>query len=309
MDLLNHLPELFQVLFLAVLQGVTELFPVSSLGQSIIIPGVLGWGNLLTSETFLPILVMLHLGTATALLIFFWRDWVELITAFFKTTFAGRLDAHPQGKTIWLLIIGTIPVGLAGVFLETPIKTVFFSSQWPVIPAAFLCLNGAILFVGEQLRRRSEPAVVDRAKQEQTFKRIPQLSFLQATLIGAAQAFALIPGISRSGIAMVAGMGARLSHAEAARFSFLLATPVILLAGLKEVPILFDPTKTTSTTLVIAIIGAVVSGIAAYLSVRFLTRYFEVGRLTPFAVFCLVEGLVAFLIFAPISLGLFTLPW
>jgi len=306
MDLLNHLPELFQVLFLAVLQGVTELFPVSSLGQSIIIPGLLGWGNLLTSETFLPILVMLHLGTATALLTFFWRDWVELIAAFFKTTIAGRLDAHPQGKTIWLIIVGTIPVGLAGLLLNSPIKAVFFSSQWPVIPAAFLCLNGAILFVGEQLRRRSEPDVVDRHKQEQAFKRIAQLSFLQATLIGAAQTFALIPGISRSGIAMVAGMGARLSHAEAARFSFLLATPVILLAGLLEVPKLFDaPTE----TLVIAIIGAVVSGIAAFLSVRFLTAYFEVGRLTPFAVFCLVEGLIAFLIFAPISLGWFSLPW
>jgi undecaprenyl-diphosphatase len=306
MDLLNHLPELLQVLFLAVLQGVTELFPVSSLGQSIIIPGLFGWGNLLTSETFLPILVMLHLGTATALLTFFWRDWLELIAAFFKTTFSGRLDAHPQGKTIWLLIVGTIPVGLVGLLLNTPIKKIFFSSQWPVIPAAFLCLNGAILFVGEQLRRRSEPDVADRYKQEQAFKRIPQLSFLQAALIGAAQTFALIPGISRSGISMVAGMGARLSHAEAARFSFLLATPVILLAGLLEVPKLFDA---PTTTLVIAVIGAIVSGIAAFLSVRFLTAYFEVGRLTPFAIFCLVEGLIAFLIFAPISLGYFSLPW
>lgn len=306
MDLLNHLPELLQVLFLAVLQGVTELFPVSSLGQSIIIPGLFGWGNLLTSETFVPILVMLHLGTATALLTFFWRDWVELIAAFFKTAFAGRLDAHPQGKTIWLLIVGTIPVGLAGLLLNGPIKAIFFSSQWPVIPAAFLCLNGTILFAGEYLRRRSEPDVHDRYKQEQAFKRIPQLTFLQATLIGAAQAFALIPGISRSGIAMVAGMGARLSHGEAARFSFLLATPVILLAGLLEVPKLFDA---PTSTLVIAIIGAVVSGIAAFLSVRFLTAYFEVGRLTPFAIFCLVEGLIAFLIFAPISLGVFSLPW
>jgi undecaprenyl-diphosphatase len=294
------------VLFLAVLQGVTELFPVSSLGQSIIIPGLLGWGNLLTSETFVPILVMLHLGTATALLTFFWRDWVELIAAFFKTAFAGRLDAHPQGKTIWLIIVGTIPVGLAGLLLNGPIKAIFFSSQWPVIPAAFLCLNGAILFAGEQLRRRSEPDVHDRYKQEQAFKRIPQLTFLQGTLIGAAQTFALIPGISRSGISMVAGMGARLSHAEAARFSFLLATPVILLAGLLEVPKLFDA---PTSTLVIAIIGAVVSGIAAFLSVRFLTAYFEVGRLTPFAIFCLVEGLIAFLIFAPISLGVFSLPW
>ncbi len=303
---ITTLTLLLQVLFLAVLQGVTELFPVSSLGQSIIIPGLLGWGNLLTSETFVPILVMLHLGTATALLTFFWRDWVELISAFFKTTFSGRLDAHPQGKTIWLIIMGTIPVGLAGLILEKPIKALFFSSQWPVIPAAFLCLNGAILFVGEQLRRRSEPDVHDRYKQEQAFKRIPQLSFVQATLIGAAQALALIPGISRSGVSMVAGMGARLSHAEAARFSFLLATPVILLAGVLEVPKLFDaPVE----TLVIAVIGAVVAGIAAFFSVRFLTAYFEVGRLTPFAIFCLVEGLIAFLIFAPISLGWFSLPW
>jgi undecaprenyl pyrophosphate phosphatase UppP len=195
-----------------------------------------------------------------------------------RSAFAGRLDAHPQGKTILLLIVGTIPVGLAGLLLENPIKAIFFSSQWPVIPAAFLCLNGAILFVGEQLRRRSEPDVHDRYKQEQAFKRIPQLTFLQATWIGAAQTFALIPGISRSGIAMVAGMvagmGARLNQAEAARFSFLLPTPVILLAGLLEVPKLFDAPP---TTLVIAVIGAIVSGIAAFLSVRFLTAYFQVG--------------------------------
>jgi undecaprenyl-diphosphatase len=306
MDIASHLQMLFQVLVLAVLQGVTELFPVSSLGHTVILPGLLGWGNLTQQDTFLPIVVVLHLGTAVALLTFFWRDWVALIRAFFKTAVAGRLDADPQGKTIWLLIVGTIPLGLAGLFLKDVVNALFFTAQWPLLPAAFLCLNGAILFVGERLRQRAEPQHVDRVKQEMAYKSIPQLTFPQAFLIGLAQALALIPGISRSGVSMVAGMGAKLSHEEAARFAFLLATPAIFLAALVEVPYLLDA---STATLVIALIGGVVSGLAAFLSVKFLMRYFQVGRLTPFAIYCLAAGLISFLIFAPLALGVFTLPW
>ena len=296
---------LIQVLVLALLQGVAELFPISSLGHTVIIPGLLGWGNLTAQGTFLPIVVTLHLGTAVALVLFYWRDWVALIKAFFVTLFARRLDADPNGKTIWLVIVSTIPVGILGLALQHPIERVFFSSAYPVLPAAFLALNGAILLVGERLRQRIEPRGLDRFKQEQMFRRIDDLSFRQGLLIGLAQAAALIPGISRSGITMVAGMQARLSHEEALRFAFLLATPVIGAAALLEVPKLFHAGH---ATLIAATAGGVVAAIAAFLSAAFLSRYFRAGRLTPFAYYCLGAGMLTFLYFAPLALGILHLP-
>ncbi|HLV99140.1 MAG TPA: undecaprenyl-diphosphate phosphatase [Ktedonobacterales bacterium] len=298
--------QLIKVIILALLQGVTELFPVSSLGHTVIIPAYLGWWKLTTSDAFLPIVTVLHLGTTVALLCFYWRDWVALIRAFFKTVFAGRLDADPQGKTIWLVIVGTIPIGVAGLLLQKPIENLFFSTQWPLLPASFLCLNGAVLYVAEALRKRSEPANMDRAKQEQLYGRIEDLTFLQAFLIGIAQIFALLPGISRSGITMVAGMRARLSHEEALRFAFLLLVPAIAAASLLEIPKLL---KDGHDAIIDAAVGSVVAGVAAYISIRFLSRYFKVGRLTPFAFYCLGAGLISFLIFVPLSLGLINLPW
>lgn len=297
---------LIKVIVLGLLQGVAELFPVSSLGHTVIVPGILDWGNLVSQESFLPIVVTLHLGTAVALLFFYWRDWVALVRAFFKTAVKGRLDADPQGKTIWLLIVGTIPVGLLGLFLETPVKKLFFSAPVPLLPAAFLFLNGMILLVAEQLRQRQEPQGVDRVKQESVFLRIDDLNFAQAFFIGLAQAAALIPGISRSGVTMAASMRARLSHEEALRFTFLLATPVIGAAALLEVPKLF---KADQTTQIAAVAGFFVALAAAWLSVKFLTRYFQVGRLTPFAYYCLGAGLLSFLFFLPLALGAFKLPW
>ena len=298
--------QIIQVVVLGLLQGVAELFPVSSLGHTVIIPGLLGWGNLLTDQYFLPIVVTLHLGTAIALLTFYWRDWAALVRAFFVTAVKGKLNADPQGKTIWLLIVGTIPVGLLGLFLQTPIQNLFFQQPWPVLPAAFLFLNGAILLVGESLRRRAEPAMQDRYKQEAAFKTIDDLTFGQAFFVGLAQAAALLPGISRSGVTMVAGMQAKLSHEEALRFAFLLATPVIAAAALLEVPKLANAGQ---QTLLAAVIGGVVAAVAAFLSVTFLTRYFRVGRLTPFAYYCLGAGFLSFVFFAPLALGLFHLPW
>jgi undecaprenyl-diphosphatase len=295
-----NLTQLIQIVVLGLLQGVAELFPISSLGHTVILPGLVGWGNLIASDTFLPLVVTLHLGTALALLTFFWRDWLALIRAFFRTAISGRLDADPQGRTIWLVIVGTIPAGVLGLFLQNPIQKYFFGSPLPVIPAAFLALNGAVLFLGEGLRRRAEPAGMDRQKQERAFKTIDQLSFGQAFLVGLAQSSALIPGLSRSGVSMVAGMGARLSHEEAARFAFLLATPLIAAAGLLEVPKLF--TAANRHMLPYALIGGAVAAIAAYISVRFLMRYFQVGRLTPFAYYCLAAGTVSFLILAPQAL-------
>jgi undecaprenyl-diphosphatase len=290
--------NLIKVIVLALLQGVTELFPVSRLGHTIIIPDLLGWNSLVQSESFLPIVVVLHLGTAIALLTFFWRDWLALIRAFFKTLLARRLDADPQGKTIWLVIVGTIPVGLLGLIFEKKINEIFFAAPYPIIPAVFLCLNGAVLYAAEKLRQRAEPENVSREKQEQTFKSIEDMSFLQAFLIGTFQATALIPGISRSGITMAGCLRAKLRHEDAARFTFLLATPVIAAAALKEVPKLFGAPK---STLEAAVVGGVVAGVAAFLSVKFLMRYFEVGRLTPFAFYCFGAGLLAIAYFAPLA--------
>ncbi|HEY7347344.1 MAG TPA: undecaprenyl-diphosphate phosphatase [Ktedonobacterales bacterium] len=298
--------QLIKVILLALLQGVTELFPVSSLGHTVIIPAFLGWWKLTTSDAFLPIVTVLHLGTTIALLCFYWRDWLALIRAFFKTIVARRLDADPQGKTIWLVIVGTIPIGITGLLLEKPIQEVFFQTQWPVLPAAFLCMNGAVLYVAEVLRQRSEPTNIDRAKQEQMYGRVEDLTFFQAFLIGVAQILALIPGISRSGITMVAAMRARLSHEEALRFAFLLLVPVIGAASLLEMPKLFHA---GSEAVIDAAIGSVVSGLAAFFSIKFLARYFKVGRLTPFAFYCLGAGLLSFLVFVPLSLGWIQLPW
>jgi undecaprenyl-diphosphatase len=175
-----------------------------------------------------------------------------------------------------------------------------------VLPAAFLCVNGFVLLSAEYLRKRSEPEGFDRVKQEMTFRTIDDLSFVEAFFIGMSQALALIPGISRSGVTMVAGMRSRLSHEEALRFAFLLATPVIGLAALLEVPQLAGA---GSSTIISAAIGGVVAAIAAFLSIKFLTKYFETGRLTPFAYYCIGAGLISFLFFAPLALGIFKLPW
>lgn len=303
---MDQIIKVVQIVVLALIQGITEPFPVSSLGHAVILPSLLGWSNLVTAPTFLPILVMLHLGTAIALLSFYWRDWLALLRALVKTTVAGRLDADPQGKTIWLVIVGTVPVGILGLFFQKFLQMAFFSARWPLFPAAFLCLNGAILYGAERLRQRAEPSGLDRRKQEQVFKRIADLTFIEAALIGVAQAAALLPGISRSGITMVANLRAQLSHEEAAHFTFLLLTPVILAAALLEVPELFGA---DTATVLGAVIGGVLAGITSFLSVRFLTRYFKVGRLTPFAWYCLAAGLLSFLLFVPLSQGWLTLPW
>ena len=241
-------------------------------------------------------------------MLFYWRDWYALVRAFFVTAIKGRLDADPMGKTIWLLIVGTIPVGLIGLFLATPLSKLFAS---PVIVSAFLCANGAVLLFGEAQRRRIEPKGVDREEQEESFATINDLSFQQAFLIGLTQSFALLPGISRSGVTMVASLRARLSHEEALRFTFLLATPVIALAGLLEIPKLFGSAthQVEHSTQIAAAAGGIAAFVAALLSVTFLSRYFKIGRLTPFAIYCFIAGLVCFFIFAGMNLNVFSLPW
>jgi undecaprenyl-diphosphatase len=276
--------SVIQAIILALLQGVTELFPVSSLGHSVVIPKLLGWSIDQKSPTFLAFLTLLHVGTATALLIYFRRDWWAIIRAVVRSAAAGRLTGAEDERLGWMLILGTIPVGLAGFFLEKPVRALFAS---PRLAAFFLIVNGIMMYVGERARRRAVALDADRIE-------LNRLSVRTAVAIGASEILALLPGISRSGATITAGLLANLKHQAAARFSFLLATPVILAAGLLEIPQLFDPAARSSLGLYFA--SAVLAGIAAYLSVAYLMRYFRVGRLDPFAIYCAAFGLVAFIL-------------
>lgn len=271
-----------QALALALLQGVSELFPVSSLGQTILIPAVLQWRNINRSDpTFLAFVTVLHLGTALALVVFYRRVWVRLIRAFFASIARGKIGQDPDEKVAWLLVVGTIPVGLLGVILKDPVRAFFGSAQ---TAAAFLIVNAFIMFAGEYLRRRQ------KAELHRPDKKIEQLTWLQSVGVGIGQSLALFPGISRSGASIVAGLMANLNHEDAANYSFLLATPVILAAALLEIPDLTGPGA--HVVLVQAVLGGVLAGLAAYASVVFLVRYFKNNDLRPFGWYCLVFGAV-----------------
>lgn len=279
-------------------QGVTELFPVSSLGHSVLVPALLGgqWAQDLNvsapQSPYLAFIVGLHVATAAALLVFFWRDWLRVLAGFVSSARHRRIQTANE-RLAWLLVGGTIPVGLAGLFLEKLFRTTLGR---PIPAAVFLLLNGSALYAGEVLRRRAAAAVPVQqpvgAPVEHTGEavdeRLAQLPMGQGVLIGSAQILALLPGISRSGITIVAGLWRGLSHEDAARFSFLLATPIILAAGVYKIPDLFGPLGSGIGGQVLA--GSIASFVCAYLAVRFLTRYFETRTLTPFAIYCAVFG-------------------
>ena len=285
-------------------QGVTELFPVSSLGHSVLVPALVGgrWAHDLDvsarESPYLAFIVGLHVATAAALLIFFWRDWVRIITGFISSLRYRRIRSSGEWLA-WLLIVGTIPVGVSGLLLEHLFRTTLGR---PIPAAAFLIANGVVLYLGEWLRRRAgtvtsgevpATAGVDGPGSAHNAEaaadtRLARMSLGRATLIGSAQILALLPGISRSGVTMVAGLLRGLSHEDAARFSFLLATPVILAAGALKIPDLTGPLGAGIQGQVLA--GSIASFVSAYLAVRFLTRYFETRTLTPFAVYCLLFG-------------------
>ncbi len=299
----------FEAIVMGAIQGISELFPVSSLAHSILIPAVLGgsWAadlNVSAPESpYLAFIVGLHVATAAALLLFFRKDWALIVVGFVTSIRYRRLSTGPE-RLAWLLIVATIPVGIAGLLLEHTFRTVLGQ---PYITAIFLTINGVVLLVGERFRRRShaaaERAAAERAAAEhddtsQDFAdgdpdaAIAQLSFAKGTGVGATQILALLPGISRSGIAMLGGMAAGLTHREAARFSFLLATPVILAAGLLKLPDLLGPLGNGIRGQVLA--GSAASFICALLAVGFLDRYFRTRTLTPFAVYCILAGVSAF---------------
>ena len=271
---------------LGLLQGVSELFPVSSLGHSVVLPRLLGWNIHQNDAYFLTFLVATHLATAIVLLLFFWRDWVRILRGLGRSLRDRAIAPDDvDAKLGWLLVVGTIPAGLLGLLLEHKLRHIFAS---PRSAAFFLILNGFLLYGAELLRRRAPQT--DRDDDARIAK---QVSWRDSFLVGAAQAIALIPGFSRSGATMGGGLIVGLSHKDAARFAFLLATPIIGAAAALKLPELAghqgDGVRGQ------ALVGALCSAVTAYLAVRFLMRFFETNKLTPFAVYCALAGTAAFL--------------
>ena len=270
-----------QAIILGLLQGVSELFPVSSLGHSVILPRLLGWNIHQNDKYFITFLVATHLATAIVLFFFFWRDWVRILRGLGRSLRDRGIDpADTDAKLGWLLVVGTIPAGILGLLLEHPLRNVFASAK---SAAFFLMLNGLLLFGAELLRRRApQMDADDDARIART------VGWSGAFAVGAAQAIALIPGFSRSGATMGGGLLVGLSHKDAARFAFLLATPIIGAAALLKLPELFghegDGVRGQ------ALVAALCSAVTAYLAVRFLMRFFETQTLTPFAIYCLAAG-------------------
>jgi len=269
---------LIQALITAIIQGVTELFPVSSLGHAVVLPSLFGWNIDQHSPQFLPFLVVLHLGTAAALLLYFWRDWTGLAMA---ALFIGPRDERRARQLLLVqIVVATIPAVILGFALEKFFRALFGS---PVAAAGFLVLNGFLLFFGERMR------------QQGGHRRLDSMRWLDALVIGLWQATALIPGISRSGATMVGGLLRGFHHEDAAHFSFLIATPVILGAGILEVPHLLHAGASGGIGGA-AWIAGIVAGLTAYASTAFLMRYFgkhDVQALDPFAYYCGAFGLAS----------------
>jgi undecaprenyl-diphosphatase len=311
-----------EAIIAGLVQGISELFPVSSLGHGVLLPALIGgkWAQDMDmaapNSPYLDILVAAHVGTAIALVVFFWQDWVRIVGGLFTSIRYRRIETTYQ-RLSWLLVLGTIPVGIAGILLD---KVVQKDLGKPIPAAVFLTLNGAVLFAVERIQRnRADDEEFMTALRRQDGSddetvmmrpvsateittpmtavggpiavdaKLAKLSIGEAVGIGAAQVLALLPGISRSGSTIVGGLLRGLKHDEAARFAFLLATPAILGAGVFKLPDLLSPEMRGS--LGPAMVCLVVAGIAAFISVRFLTSYFETRTLNPFAIYCLVVGL------------------
>ncbi|MGB8647507.1 MAG: undecaprenyl-diphosphate phosphatase [Anaerolineae bacterium] len=275
----------FQAAVLGLLQGLAELFPISSLGHSIILPKLLGWQIQQDDNSFVVFLVATHLATAMVLLGFFWRDWLRILSGLVRSLRQREIsETDPDAKLAWLLVVATIPAGILGLALEHPLQSLFASAQ---SAAFFLILNGFLLLGAERLRRK--------ATEETTIPdsdvRIARLKWGQAIIVGVAQAIALIPGFSRTGASMAGSLGVGLSREDAARYSFLLATPIIGAAAVLKLPELALSGETQ--VLGPLAVGALCAAGAAFLTVRFLTRYFRTNTLTPFAIYCLVAGAVS----------------
>lgn len=297
-----------QAIVMGLLQGVTELFPISSLGHSILLPAWLGgsWADLVTQgdsaghTPFLAFIVALHVATALALIVFYWRDWVIVVRGFFTSLRKRSLQA-PGARLAWLIVLATIPVGIVGLLLDKPLRVLFAT---PLVAAILLTVNGLVLLTAELLRRRQEvraaralsAAPTRGAARRAQARRIDDLALGEGAAIGSAQVLALLPGISRSGVTISAGLLRRLDHESAARFAFMLATPVILAAGLLKIPELLAPDARGILGQVV--VGSICAFVAALVSVAFLSRWFHTRTLFPFVVYCVLAGGISIIHFA-----------
>jgi undecaprenyl-diphosphatase len=293
---------IFQAVVLGILQGATELFPISSLGHTVIFPNLFGWHNIVRWQSqpespWLAFVVMLHVGSAIGLLIYFWRTWLAIIGGFFRTLARRRLETATE-RLAWLIVVATIPVGILGLLLE---HTVRVALAKPLAASIFLVVNGGILAGGEYFRRRAEVrelAVREGAKPDGG-RRLDSLEFREAAVIGTAQTSALIAGISRDGVVMSTGLARGLDHSDAARFAFLLATPPILAAGILKFGDLtgkvhlnggFATAAQAHDLRIASLVAAAAAAITAIVTVHFLTRYFKTRTLWPFAIYCWLFG-------------------
>jgi undecaprenyl-diphosphatase len=280
----------FQAIILGLIQGITEPFPISSLGHNVLIPQLLGWHNIVTSEPksesfFLAFLVALHVATALALFIFYRKIWWKLIKAFVVSVKKRQINTANE-RLIWLLIMATIPAGLTALAFEHLLRTQFAK---PMAAAVFLVINGIILLIGDQYANKQAKQRSDFNMQSSVDQTAKAMSLPKAGIIGVAQILALIAGLSRSGITMVSGLFTGLDYEDSARFSFLLATPIIGAAGIYKLPDLIGPNGNGVRSQIF--VGAVAAFIAAYFAVRFLDKYFRTRSLRPFAIYSMVFGL------------------
>jgi undecaprenyl-diphosphatase len=281
----------FQAVVLGLVQGVAEPFPISSLGHGVILPRLLGWDIHQNDKFFLTFLVATHFATAVVLFVMFWKDWKRILAGLWRSIAEREIreDDH-DARLGWLLVVGTIPAGILGLALEHKLRDLFASAA---SAAAFLIVNGILLLIFERLRKRA-PRPGDW--RGDTDERLAKLSWRQAIAVGTSQAAALIPGISRSGITMGGGLLVGLSNEDAARYAFLLATPIIGAAALLKLPELFG--SEGNGVRGPAFVGAVCAAVTTYIAVKFLLKYFETNRLTPFGIYCIVAGTICTLIFA-----------
>jgi undecaprenyl-diphosphatase len=281
----------FQAIVLGVLQGITELFPISSLGHTVLFPTLFGWNELVrvqsASESYwLALVVTLHVGSAIGLLIYYWRDWVEIVRAFFHTLATRRARTSTE-RLAWLIIVASIPAGILGLAFEHQLRTI---TAKPEVAAVFLMVNGLILFAAERYRRRAEVrelAIREGAKPDGG-RELATLEYREATVVGVAQSSALIAGISRDGVTMGTGLARGLDHSDSARFAFLLATPIILAAGLYKIPDLLGHLGNGIRGQ--ALVACISAAVTAVFTVAFLVRYFKTKTLIPFAIYCLAFG-------------------
>jgi undecaprenyl-diphosphatase len=274
----------FQAIVLGLLQGISELFPISSLGHSVIFPKLFGWDLNQGEPFFLTFLVATHFATAIVLFIFFWKEWVKIISGLGRSLKQREIRADDtHAKLGWLLVVGTIPTGILGLLLQDQLRALFASAKYA---AFFLIFNGLLLYIGEILRKKA-PADQTASKID---LRLSSLTWGQAFKVGISQIISLIPGLSRSGSTMIGSLIIGLSHEDAVRFSFLLATPIIGAAAILKLPDFLLPEN--HWLIGPAFVGALCSAVTAYFSVKFLLKYFHTNKLTPFAIYCVVAGII-----------------